>query len=137
MCKLKKSFLWVEVVFKTIVQEILLINEMNQLQEMWCEYDCCVYIKSLDDDSFIFPLLHVDDLQISTKNISETSKSKTFCTVEFNIKDLGEAKKVFGIEILNDKNLGRLWLSWSSYVGNVLKSNMENAKPMYTFSKSV
>jgi hypothetical protein len=30
-----------------------------------CEYDCCVYVKSLDDGSFIFLLLYVDDMLIA------------------------------------------------------------------------
>jgi hypothetical protein len=27
-----------------------------------CENDCCVYVKSLDDGSYIFLLLYVDDM---------------------------------------------------------------------------
>ena len=34
-----------------------------------CEYDCFVYVKSLDDDSFISSLLYVDDMLIATKNM--------------------------------------------------------------------
>ena len=34
-----------------------------------CEYDFYVYVKSLDDDSFISSLLYVDDMLIATKNM--------------------------------------------------------------------
>ena len=39
-----------------------------------CEYDCFVYVKSLDDDSsFIFLLLYVDDMLIVAKNMVEVN----------------------------------------------------------------
>jgi hypothetical protein len=41
-----------------------------------CEYDCCVYVRSLDDGSFIFLLLYVDDMLIAAKNIAEVNKLK-------------------------------------------------------------
>ena len=55
-----------------------------------CEYDCCVYVKSLDDDSsFIFLLLYVDDMLIATKSMVEVNKLKSLLSKEFNMKDLG------------------------------------------------
>lgn len=41
------------------------------------EYDCCFYIKSLNDDSFIFLLIYVDDMLISAKSMSKVNKLKT------------------------------------------------------------
>ena len=52
---------------------------------------------------------------------------------EFDMKDLGMAKKLLGIEIRRDRGLGRLWLSQSGYVGKVLERfSMENAKLVST-----
>ena len=98
-----------------------------------CEYDCCVYVKSLDDDSssFIFLLLYVDDMLITAKSMVEVNKLKSLSSKEFDMKDLGAAKKILGMEIHRDKALGRLWLSQHSYVKRVLeKFNMDNAKPV-------
>ncbi|KAE8731263.1 hypothetical protein F3Y22_tig00002840pilonHSYRG00865 [Hibiscus syriacus] len=39
-----------------------------------CEYDCCVYVKSLDDGSFIFLLLYFDDMLIAAKNMDRDSR---------------------------------------------------------------
>ena len=39
-----------------------------------CEYDCCVYIKSLDDRSHIFLLLYVDDMLIAAMSMVEVNK---------------------------------------------------------------
>ncbi|KAL6329279.1 hypothetical protein AAG906_015482 [Vitis piasezkii] len=87
-----------------------------------CEYDYCVYVKSLDDDSsFIFLLLNVDDMLITVKSIVEVNKLKSLSSKEFGMKDLGAAKKILGMEIHKDKALGRLWLSQYSYTDDEVK----------------
>ena len=76
-----------------------------------CEYDCCVYVKSLDDGSFIFLLLYVDDMLITAKSMSEVNKLKILLSRKFDMKDLSATKKILGMEICKDRALGRLWLS--------------------------
>ena len=51
-----------------------------------CEYDYCVYVKSLDDDSFIFLLLYVDDMLIVAKNMVEVNKLKSLLSKEFEVQ---------------------------------------------------
>ena len=98
-----------------------------------CQYDCCVYVKSLDGGSSIFLLLYVDDMLIVAKSMSEANKLKTSLSREFDMKDLGVAKKILRMEIRKDNALGKLWLSQSSYVGKVLdRFYMENAKLVST-----
>ena len=98
-----------------------------------CEYDCCVYVKRLDDDSFVFLLLYVDDMLIAAKSMSEVNKLKTLLNKEFDMKDLGSAKKILGMEIRRDRASRRLWLSQCSYVEKVLdRFSMGNAKPVST-----
>ena len=90
-------------------------------------------MKSLDDDSFIFLLLYVDDMLIATKGMSEVKKLKILLSIEFDMKDLSVAKKILGMEIHIERALGRLWLSQSGYVRKVLERfNMENAKSVST-----
>ncbi|KAL0459210.1 UNVERIFIED_CONTAM: Retrovirus-related Pol polyprotein from transposon TNT 1-94 [Sesamum latifolium] len=72
-----------------------------------CEYDCCVYVKSLDDGFFIFLLL--------------------------NYQDLGAATKILGMEIHRDRGSRKLWLSQRGYVEKVLdRFGMSKAKPVST-----
>jgi hypothetical protein len=98
-----------------------------------CEYDCCVYVRSLDDGSFIFLLLYVDDMLIAAKSIVEVNKLKVLLSREFDMKDFGAAKKILGMEIHRDRDAKRLWLSQASYVKKVLERfSMENAKPVST-----
>jgi hypothetical protein len=98
-----------------------------------CEYDCCVYVKSLDDGSFIFLLLYVDDMLIAPKSIVEVNKLKVLLSKEFDMKDLGAAKKILGMEIRRDRDAKKLWLSQAGYVKKVLERfSMEKAKPVST-----
>ena len=106
---------------------------MIQVGYKRCEYDCCVYVKCLDNGLSIFLLFYVDDMLIATKSISEVNKLKILLSREFDMKDFGAAKKILGMEIHKERALGRLWLSHSGYVGKVLERfNVENAKPIST-----
>ena len=40
---------------------------------------------------------------------------------EFEMKDLGEAKKILGMEISIDRVRGKLWLSQKQYLKRILK----------------
>jgi len=75
------------------------------------EYDCCVYVKSINDDSFIFLFIYVDDMLITVKSMSEVNKLKILLSKEFNMKDLSAVKKILGMEIRRDRTSSRLWLS--------------------------
>jgi len=98
-----------------------------------CEYDCCVYVKSLDDGSFIFLLLYVDDMLIAGKNLDDVAGLKALLSQEFDMKDLGDAKKILWMEIHKDRSSKKLWLSRQGYVEKVLdRFGMSSAKPVST-----
>ncbi|KAE8732732.1 hypothetical protein F3Y22_tig00001750pilonHSYRG00022 [Hibiscus syriacus] len=98
-----------------------------------CEYDCCVYVKSLDDGSFIFLLLYVDDMLIAAKNMDDVIGLKTLLSQEFDMKDLGAAKKILGMEICRDRDSRKLRLSQRGYVEKMLERfAMSSAKPVST-----
>jgi len=59
-------------------------------------YDSCVYHKKLQDGTFVYLLLYVDDMLIASKSISEINKLKTLLNNEFEMKNLGAAKKILG-----------------------------------------
>jgi len=106
---------------------------MFQICYKSCEYDCCVYVKSLDDGSFIFLLLYVDDMLIVAKNLDDVVGLKTLLSQEFDMKDLGAAKKFLGMEIHKDISSKKLWLSQQRYVEKVLdRFGMSNTKPVST-----
>ena len=48
-----------------------------------CEYDCYVYFRKLDDGSYIYLTLYVDDMLITTKDKSYISELKELLSREF------------------------------------------------------
>lgn len=65
--------------------------------------DSCVYFKKLDDGSFIYLILSIDDMLIAYKDMYEISMLKAQLSPEFEIKDLGAAKKILAMESLGPK----------------------------------
>ena len=76
---------------------------MIQIGYRCCEYDCCVYAKCLDDGSFIFLLLYVDDMLIAAKNWHDVIELKALFVKELFMKDLCATKKILGMEIYRDR----------------------------------
>ncbi|KAL0458150.1 UNVERIFIED_CONTAM: Retrovirus-related Pol polyprotein from transposon TNT 1-94 [Sesamum latifolium] len=66
---------------------------------------------SLDDGSFIFLLRYVDDILIAAKNMHDVFALKALLSQEFDMKDLGAATKILGMEIHRDRGSRKLWLS--------------------------
>ena len=92
-------------------------------------YNSCVYFKKNDDGSFVYLLLYVDDILITTKDKEEIRKVKVQLNKEFEMKYLGATKKILGMEILRDRKAGKLYLIQKGYIQKVLhRFNMQNAK---------
>ncbi|KAE8732640.1 hypothetical protein F3Y22_tig00001818pilonHSYRG00042 [Hibiscus syriacus] len=85
------------------------------------KYDHCVYLQKLKDGSFIYLLLYVDDMLIASKSQKEIDKLKDQLNQEFEMKDLGEAKKILGMEISRDRQRGKLCLTQKQYLRKVLQ----------------
>ena len=50
---------------------------MIQIGYTRCEYDCCVYVRILEDGSYIFLLLYVDNMLIVAKRMCEVNRLKS------------------------------------------------------------
>jgi hypothetical protein len=74
------------------------------------DYDSCVYLKTING-SAIYLLFYVDDILIAANGKSEIAKLKAQLNLEFEMKDLGVAKKILGVEIIRDRKSGTLYLS--------------------------
>ena len=58
---------------------------------------------------------------IASKSKDEIEKLKTQLNQEFEMKDLGEDKKIFGIEIYRDRARGKVSLSQKQYLKKLLQ----------------
>ena len=78
----------------------------------------------------IFLVLYVDDILLATNDIGILHDTKSFLSKHFEMKDLGDASFVLGIEIHQDRSRGILGLSQRNYIDKVLKRfGMQNSKP--------
>ncbi|GKA12387.1 retrovirus-related pol polyprotein from transposon TNT 1-94 [Tanacetum coccineum] len=69
-------------------------------------YDSCVYFKEFAPGMYIYLLLYVDDMLIAYKSKSEIKYTKGMMRKEFDMKELGPARKILGMEISVSMPLG-------------------------------
>ena len=95
--------------------------------------DPCVYVRRFHDDKFIKLLLYVDDMLIVGQDVNMIQKLKRELSKTFDMKDLGNAKRILGMEILRNRKADKLWLSQERYIERMLERfNMKNSKPVST-----
>lgn len=59
-----------------------------------CKFDSCLYFKKVRSDTIIFSVLYVDDILIAYKDKVEIARFKREMNVHFEMKDLGQAKRI-------------------------------------------
>lgn len=97
------------------------------------DYDCCVYIHKLLGGEFIYLLLYVDDMLIASRSMLEINKLKVELGKEFDMKDMGAARKILGMEIRRERKSCRLFLSQKGYLEKVInRFGMKNSKSVAT-----
>ena len=88
--------------------------------------DQCIYLK-FSESKFIILVLYVDDILLASSDVGET---KRFLSSKFDMKDLGDASFVLGIQIYRDRPRGILRLSQKAYIDKVLsRFGMSNCAP--------
>ena len=79
----------------------------------------------------VYLVLYVDDMLIAgvSKSLIEDLKQKL--KGEFDMKDLGPAKKILGMQLHRNRKAGTLFLSQEKYIIRVInKFRMANSKPV-------
>ncbi|KAL0433142.1 UNVERIFIED_CONTAM: Retrovirus-related Pol polyprotein from transposon TNT 1-94, partial [Sesamum latifolium] len=91
-------------------------------------YDPCLYFKFVNNAP-IFLVLYVDDMLIASPNSSMTKSLQNDLCKTFEMKDLGNAKKILGMTIDRDRKSSTIFLNQKTYVKSVLeKFSMNTAK---------
>jgi len=80
-----------------------------------------VYYNKLSGREYICLLFYVDDMLIASKNICAIDKLKKDLSSEFEMKDLGETKKVLVMEVERDWKRGKVSLTLKGYLKKVLQ----------------
>uniref|UniRef100_A0A3Q7H623 Reverse transcriptase Ty1/copia-type domain-containing protein n=1 Tax=Solanum lycopersicum TaxID=4081 RepID=A0A3Q7H623_SOLLC len=75
----------------------------------------------------------LDNMLIAAKKKYDIQKLKGLLSAEFEMKDLGAAQKILGMEIIRDRERRKLFLSKRSYIKKVLaRFGMSSSKPIDT-----
>ncbi|RVW97650.1 Retrovirus-related Pol polyprotein from transposon TNT 1-94 [Vitis vinifera] len=92
------------------------------------KFDQCVYMK-VNGSKYIFMVLYIDDILLASSDVNLLNDTKRIFSANFNMKNLGEAYFVLGIEIYRDRSRNLLGLSHRAYINHVLKRfNMQTCK---------
>uniref|UniRef100_A0A8R7JZD3 Retrovirus-related Pol polyprotein from transposon TNT 1-94 n=1 Tax=Triticum urartu TaxID=4572 RepID=A0A8R7JZD3_TRIUA len=109
---------------------ILFDNAITSYGFSMTEGDHCIYFKIMGN-KFVLLSLYVDDILIASNDKSTLMEVKTWLSSKFDMKDMGEASYVLGVEIRRDRRKRMLGLSQKAYLNNVLQRfSMENCKPV-------
>lgn len=63
-------------------------------------HDSCVYYREVSNSNFLYLLLYVNDMLIACQDSLEICKLKEQLSSMFEMKDLGSAKRIVGMEIV-------------------------------------
>ncbi|KAH9669153.1 non-specific serine/threonine protein kinase [Citrus sinensis] len=91
--------------------------------------DQCIYLR-VSGSKYIILVLYVDDILLATNDTNLLLETKQMLSYSFDMKDLGEAHYVLGIEILRDRSRGILGLSQKTSIDRILKRfNLQSCAP--------
>ena len=77
----------------------------------------------------MFLVLYVDDILLIGKDVGKLSQVKIWLAKQFDMKDLGEAAYILGIQIFRDLKNRTLSLSQASYIDKVMdRFSMQDSK---------
>lgn len=85
-----------------------------------CNFDYCVYYKLVKTDIYIYLLLYVDDMLVACKFMDKIKALKQLLNSEFDMKDLGQAKKILGMEIRRNMEKRIMFLTQRKYLEKLL-----------------
>ena len=75
-------------------------------------------------------MLYVDDILLASGDVGLLHETKRFLSSKFDMKDLGNASFLLGIQIYKDRSRGILGLSQKAYIDKVLsRFGMSNCTP--------
>nr|KYP47187.1 Retrovirus-related Pol polyprotein from transposon TNT 1-94 [Cajanus cajan] len=95
--------------------------------------DHYTYYKRFEKNDFIILLLYVDDMLVVGSNKVRVQELKAQLAREFDMKGLGPANKILGMQIHRDRKNRKIWLSQNNYFQKILRRfNMQDCKPILT-----
>ncbi|KAL0440183.1 UNVERIFIED_CONTAM: hypothetical protein Slati_2501300 [Sesamum latifolium] len=92
------------------------------------EFEPCIY-KKVSGSSVVFLVPYADDILLIGNNIKMLGDTKAWLSMQFSMKDLGDASYILGVKIYKDRSRRILRMTQASYIEKVLKRfKMKNLK---------
>ncbi|KAI9153855.1 hypothetical protein LWI28_017540 [Acer negundo] len=79
----------------------------------------CVY-KRIKGDKLVFLILYVDDILLIGNDVGVLTSVREWLAKQFDMKDLGEASFILGIQVIRDRKNRTIALSQASYIDKIL-----------------
>ncbi|KAL0454912.1 UNVERIFIED_CONTAM: Retrovirus-related Pol polyprotein from transposon TNT 1-94 [Sesamum latifolium] len=86
--------------------------------------DPCIY-KKINGSSVAYLVLYVDDILLIENDVKMLRDTKIWLSIQFSMKDMGEASYILGIKIYRDRSRRMLGLIQSSYIEKSPKTDEE------------
>ncbi|KAI9166216.1 hypothetical protein LWI28_028107 [Acer negundo] len=98
----------------------------------------CVY-KRIKGDKLVFLILYVDDILLIGNDVGVLTSVKEWLAKQFDMKDLGEASFILGIQVIRDRKNRTIALSQASYIDKILSrfSMHDSKKGMLPFRHGI
>ncbi|KAK9066710.1 hypothetical protein SSX86_014033 [Deinandra increscens subsp. villosa] len=97
------------------------------------KHDPCVYIREYERGRYIYLLLYVDDMLLACDSVQVIKDTKEMLSSRFEMKDLGQARKILGMQIQRDRKNRMLKLTQEAYANKILETfSMKGCKPVST-----
>ncbi|ELR21400.1 GagPol, putative [Acanthamoeba castellanii str. Neff] len=97
------------------------INAYLKKHGFWpTRLDPCIYVR-VHDNKTSFVAIYIDDCMIISPN-DQIEDIKALLHQGFQMKDLGEAKSVLGLEVLRDQGLGAIYLRQAGKIHELVTS---------------
>jgi hypothetical protein len=130
VCKLNKSLYGLKQASRAWYQKM--DQALQNLEFIRLYADPCIYVLRTSE-LVIFLSLYVDDLLLVSNSLKNLSHLKQQLSKKFEMKDLGEAHFVLGIQIERNRKARTLSICQQQYIKNVVERfNMSESKPVST-----
>ncbi|KAI9186313.1 hypothetical protein LWI28_016119 [Acer negundo] len=90
-------------------------------------------------DKLVFLILYVDDILLIGNDVGVLTSVKEWLAKQFDMKDLGEASFILGIQVIRDRKNRTIALSQASYIDKILSrfSMQDSKKGMLPFRHGI
>jgi hypothetical protein len=118
VCKLRKSIYGLRQAGRAWFEKIN--TALIRMDFTALDSDHCVYVRHQGAE-VLYIVLYVDDLLLIGSSLAEVKQLKEDLSARFEMKDLGEAKYVLGLQITRNRRTRTLSLSQSGYIRRLLE----------------